>query len=121
MPGPDIDKIRALEKKMNHLGISKKDIQEKFIKSSGRGGQKVNKSSSAVFLTHVPTQITVKFGKYRSQHLNRFMALRSLVEKIEQLQFGMPDATAQKLARVKKQKQRRRKKALKKVSDSKET
>lgn len=120
MPGPDIKKIRALEKKMDHLGIYKKDILEKFIKSSGRGGQKVNKSSTAVFLTHLPTQISVKFGKYRSQHLNRFMALRHLVEKIEQLKYGMLDAAALKLARLKKQKQRRRKKALKKVPGRKE-
>ncbi|NWH06147.1 peptide chain release factor family protein [Desulfobacter latus] len=119
MPGPDIEKIRALEKRMDHLGIHKKDILEKFIKSSGRGGQKVNKSSSAVFLTHLPTQISVKFGKYRSQHLNRFMALRHLVEKIEQLKSGLPDVTARKLARIKKQKQRRRKKALNKVSGRK--
>lgn len=117
MPGPDIEKIRALEKKMNHLGIHKKDILEKFIKSSGRGGQKVNKTSSTVFLTHLPTQISVKFGKHRSQHLNRFMALRYLVEKIEQQKFGMSDATTRKLARLKKQKQRRKKKALNKVSD----
>jgi protein subunit release factor B len=120
MPGPEIEKIKALEKKMNLLGIYKKDILEKFIKSSGRGGQKVNKSCSAVFLTHLPTKISVKYGKHRSQHLNRFMALRHLVEKIEQLQSGMPDAKARKLARVKKQKQRRRKKALNKVQDRKE-
>ncbi|MCG8549081.1 MAG: peptide chain release factor-like protein [Desulfobacterales bacterium] len=121
MSGPNIDKIRALEKKMDSLGIYKKDILEKFIKSSGRGGQKVNKSSSAVFLTHIPTRISVKAGKSRSQHLNRFMALRSLVEKIEQLKSGIPGATAQKTARVKKQKQRRRKKALNKVADRNRT
>ena len=121
MPGPNIEKIRALEKKMDHLGIYKKDILEKFIKSSGRGGQKVNKSSCAVFLTHLPTQISVKYGKYRSQHLNRFMALRSLVEKIEQLKSGIPDATIWKLARLKKQKQRRRKKALNKMPNRKTT
>ena len=115
MPGPDIEKIRALERKMDRLGIHKKDILEKFIKSSGRGGQKVNKSSSAVFLTHLPTQINVKFGKHRSQHLNRFIALRALVEKIEQHKSGRPDAKAQKIARLKKQKQRRRKKALGKI------
>jgi len=116
MPGPDIKKINDLEKKMAHLGIHKKDILEKFIKSSGRGGQKVNKSSSAVFLTHLPTRISVKYGKHRSRHLNRFMALRYLVEKIEYQKSGMPEAEARKLARLKKQKQRRRKKALDKVA-----
>ncbi len=62
MAGPDKAKIKQLENKMVRLGIGKKDILEKFIKSSGRGGQKVNKSSSAVFLTHLPTGISVKFG-----------------------------------------------------------
>nr|WP_319394029.1 peptide chain release factor-like protein [uncultured Desulfobacter sp.] len=121
MSGPDVEKIKALEKKMNHLGIYKKDILEKFIKSSGRGGQKVNKTCSAVFLTHLPTKISVKFGKHRSQHLNRFMALRHLVEKIEQQQTGTPDAAARKITRLKKQKKRRRKKALGKVPDQKTT
>lgn len=121
MPGPDREKIIALEKRMDLLGICKKDILEKFIKSSGRGGQKVNKTSSTVFLTHLPTQIIVKFGKHRSQHLNRFMALRLLVEKIEQLKLGIPDAKVRKIARRKKQKQRRRKKALNKVLDHKTT
>lgn len=115
MPGPDIKKIKALEAKMDLLGIHKKDILEKFIKSSGRGGQKINKSASAVFLTHLPTQISVKFGKHRSQQLNRFLALRHLVEKIEQLKSGRSDAATRKTARLKKQKQRRRKRALKKV------
>lgn len=81
--GPDPKKIKALEDKMTALGISREDIVERFIKSSGRGGQKVNKSSSAVFLKHEKTGISVKVGKHRSQHLNRFLALRTLVEKIE--------------------------------------
>ena len=117
MAGPDKEKIKDLERKMDRLGICRKDIQEKFIKSSGRGGQKVNKSSTAVFLTHLPTKTSVKFGKYRSQHLNRFMALRLLVQEIEEKEYGIPNAEAQKLARLKKQKLRRRKKAVKKVLD----
>ena len=117
MAGPDKEKIKDLERKMERLGICRKDIQEKFIKSSGRGGQKVNKSSTAVFLTHLPTKTCVKFGKYRSQHLNRFMALRLLVQEIEKKEYGIPSAEAQKFARLKKQKLRRRKKAVKKAQD----
>lgn len=117
MAGPDKEKIKDLERKMDRLGVCRKDIQEKFIKSSGRGGQKVNKSSTAVFLTHLPTKTSVKFGKYRSQHLNRFMALRLLVQEIEEKKYGIANAEAQKLARLKKQKLRRRKKAVKKAQD----
>lgn len=113
--GPDKKKIEAVEKKMADLNIQKQDIFEKFIKASGRGGQKVNKSSSAVFLSHRPTGISVKVGKSRSQHLNRFLALRSLVEKIEALKTGTRDKADEKIARVRKQKQRRKKKTLKRL------
>ena len=112
--GPDQRKIDALEKKMKVLGIQKSDIREKFIKASGRGGQKVNKSSSAVFLSHMPTGISVKVGKHRSRHLNRFIALRSLVEKIQARDTGVPEKEAKKIARLKKQKQRRKRRSRKK-------
>ena len=114
--GPDQKKINALEEKMADLGIQKQDIREKFIKASGRGGQKVNKTSSAVFLSHCPTGISVKVGKSRSQHLNRFLALRSLVEKIQALKTGTPDQADRKIARLRKQKQRRKRKTLKKLA-----
>lgn len=114
--GPDRKKIEALEKKMAVLGIQKQEIREKFIKASGRGGQKVNKSSSAVFLSHLPTGISVKVGKSRSQNLNRFLALRSLVEKIEALKTGTQNTADRKIARLKKQKLRRKRKSLKKLS-----
>ncbi len=116
--GPDRKKIEALEKKMLDLGIQKQEIKEKFIKASGRGGQKVNKSSSAVFLSHLPTGISVKVGKSRSQHLNRFLALRSLVEKIEARKTGILDTADQKIAGLRKQKLRRKRKTRKKLSRS---
>ncbi len=107
MMGPGKKKIEALEKKMADLGIKKEEIKEKFIKASGRGGQKVNKSSSAVFVIHEKTGISVKVGKHRSQHLNRFLALRSLVEKIEAKMTG--NLQQDKFERIRKQKQRRKK------------
>ncbi|MCG8614658.1 MAG: peptide chain release factor-like protein [Desulfobacterales bacterium] len=105
---------------MADLGISKADITEKFIKASGRGGQKVNKSASAVFLHHGPTGLSVKVGKHRSQHLNRFIALRSLVEKIEAGKEGVPDKEAARIARLKKQKMRRKRKTRKKLKTDRE-
>ncbi len=111
--GPDTAKIDALEKKMAALGIKKSDIQEKFIKGSGKGGQKVNKSVSTVFLKHKKTNITVKYGKARSQHLNRFMALRSLVEKIESYLKGHRNPDQKKFDKIRKQKQRRKRRGRK--------
>ncbi|CCK80286.1 MULTISPECIES: peptide chain release factor family protein [Desulfobacula] len=114
--GPGKEKILDLEKRMAALGIQKEDIEEKFIKSSGRGGQKVNKSNSAVFLKHKKTNLSVKCGKARSQHLNRFLALRKLIEKIEAHLSGTSDKEQKKIERIKKQKQRRKRKTQKKLA-----
>ena len=114
--GPSKEKILALEKKMKALGIKKEDIEEKFIKSSGRGGQKVNKSNSTVFLKHKGTNLSVKYGNSRSQHLNRFLGLRLLVEKIESYIQGRPDNQLKKIDKIRKQKQRRKRKTKKKLN-----
>ncbi|MBT6339593.1 MAG: peptide chain release factor-like protein [Desulfobacula sp.] len=115
MTGPGKDKLLDLEKRMNKLCIKKEDIEEKFIKASGRGGQKVNKTSSAVFLRHQKTNLTVKCGKSRSQTLNRFYALRTLIEKIEEAVMGITEEKLNKVEKIKKQKQRRRRKTQKKL------
>lgn len=112
--GPKKEKIVELENKMKKLGIDKPDIEEKFIKSSGKGGQKVNKSSSAVFLRHIPTQLTVKYGKTRSQHLNRYKALKLLIEKYEKLKFGKDSKELEKIKKIQKQKKKRKKRARQK-------
>src|SRR3989338_8342939 len=81
-------KDKALKAKMASLGIKEADLEEKFIRSSGKGGQKVNKTSSCVYLKHKPTGIEVKYQGERSQVLNRFLARRILVNKIEALILG---------------------------------
>jgi len=111
--GPGVDKIKALEERIKALGIKKDEIEEKFVKGSGRGGQKVNKTSVAVFLRHVPTGITVKCGSERSQHLNRFLALRRLADKIEAGITGKQYKDPVLLRRI-KQKQKRKKRSSKK-------
>lgn len=115
--GPGKEKIQALEKKMTDLGISRKDLEFKYVKSSGRGGQKVNKSATAVFVKHAASGISVKYGKSRSQHLNKFCALRLLVEKIENLSTGGSQAKQQKIDKIRKQKQRRKRRTAAKTKD----
>ena len=68
---------------MEELGIFEKDIEEKFVRSSGHGGQNVNKTSTCVYLKHIPTGIEVKCMKDRSQSINRFLARRELIKKFE--------------------------------------
>jgi len=99
---------------MEALGIREKDIEEKFIRSSGRGGQKVNKTSTCVYLRHIPTGIEVKWMRERSQSLNRFLARRELVRRIERLS-GQP-ATDLEKEKARRQKLKRKKRAKLKYS-----
>ena len=77
------EKNRWLQERMEALGVHEKDIEEKFVRSSGRGGQKVNKTSTCVYLRHIPTGFEIKCMKERSQSLNRFLARRELVTRME--------------------------------------
>jgi protein subunit release factor B len=67
---------------MADLGIREEELEERFVRSSGKGGQHVNKTSTCVWLRHIPTGIEVKCMAERSQSLNRFLARRELLEKI---------------------------------------
>jgi protein subunit release factor B len=111
------EKNRWLQERMEVLGIREKDIEEKFIRSSGRGGQKVNKTSTCVYLRHPPTGIEVKCMKERSQALNRFLARRELVEEIAKRSGEMTTEGAT-MEKIKRQKARRRKRAQLKYSSS---
>ncbi|MCK4533498.1 peptide chain release factor-like protein [bacterium] len=110
-----LKKQKNLEERMQKLGIFEKDIIEKFIRSSGKGGQKVNKTSSCVYLKHIPTGIEIKCQKERVQSLNRFLARRILVDKIESIILGKESAQQQQIEKIRRQKRRRSKKAKEKV------
>jgi protein subunit release factor B len=103
------EKNRWLQEKMEALGIHEKDIEEKFIRSSGRGGQKVNKTSTCVYLKHLPTGIEVKSMRERSQSLNRFLARRELVMRIEKVsgQLSHEEMVVEKTRRQKSKRQKR--------------
>ena len=112
-------KEKALLKKMEELGISEDDIVEKFVRASGRGGQKLNKTSTCVHLKHLPTGITVKYQKERSQLLNRFFARRELVSKFEEVELGKKSVRQIEADKIRKQKLKRKKRGLKKASINK--
>jgi len=114
MPISD-EKTKALQMQMKKLGIYEKDIDERFIRSSGPGGQNVNKTSTCVRLKHIPTGIEVKCQRERSQALNRFFARRRLVEKIKKLLFNKKSAAERKKWKIKKQKKKRSKRAKEKI------
>jgi len=113
------EKEKDLEKRMERLGVSEHDFQESFIRSSGPGGQKVNKASSCVYLVHLPTGLSVKCQKERSQAMNRFLARRLLLDRIERLQIGVVSAEKQKTEKIRRQKRRRSQRAKEKVLELK--
>ncbi len=102
-------------KKAVDLKINPSDISEQFVKGTGKGGQKVNKTSSTVYLQHLPTRTEVRCQKYREQSKNRIAAYKLLIDKIELLQKGKQSKIAQKIFKLKKQKQKRSKRAQEKV------
>lgn len=104
------EKNRQLREKMEALGIREDDLEEKFIRSSGKGGQHVNKTSTCVYIKHLPSGIEVKCMKDRSQSINRFLARRELAERIEALS-GAPTPQDRKLEKLRRQKSKRKKRA----------
>ncbi len=102
------EKNRWLKERMEALNIREEDIIEKFVRSSGRGGQKVNKAATCVYLKHIPTGIEVKCMETRSQSINRFLARRELVWRIEEL-TGLRSSRQKEIEKIKKQKAKKRK------------
>ena len=100
-----------LAKRMASLGIRESDIEEKFIRSSGPGGQKVNKTASGVYLRHIPTSLEVKARSERSQGLNRYYARKRLCELLEQDLLGDKSPESIKAQKIRKQKQRRKRRS----------
>ena len=102
------EKNRLLKEKMQALGIREEDILEKFIRSSGHGGQKLNKTASCVYLKHLPTGLEVKCMRERSQSVNRFLARRELADRLEALESGRSEGkNGPARLKARKQKQRR--------------
>ena len=109
-------KEKALHDRMRELNVSEDDLEERFIRSSGPGGQKANKTSSCVCLRHIPTDITVKYQRERSQALNRFFARRTLLDQIEQTQKGFIKEDKKRIEKIKSQKRKKRKRTKEKLS-----
>src|SRR5687767_10140492 len=110
-PNISTEKQAELARLFERLGIREEDLLEKFVRSSGPGGQKVNKTSSAVYLKHVPSGMEVKVQSARSQALNRFNARRLLAKRMEDERLGKQSAEAARVEKIRRQKRKRSKRA----------
>lgn len=106
-------------RKAKELDVKPEDIEEQFIRGSGHGGQKVNKTSSTVRLKHLPTGIEIRCQEHREQSKNRMTAYRLLIDKIEDEVKGKESERAKKIFKLRKQKKRRSKKAKEKLLEIK--
>ena len=100
-------KQQQLERRMLELGIKDDDLTEKFILGSGRGGQKLNKTASCVYLLHKPSGIEIKCQQERSQPLNRYLARRELCDRLQERIQGEKTARQQREEKIRRQKRRR--------------
>src|SRR5882757_5685949 len=100
------EKSVQLAQRMAALGVREADIEESFVRSGGHGGQNVNKTSTCVMLVHRPTGLQVKCQETRQQGLNRFIARRLLLDKIEQKRTGVVAAQVAEREKIRRQKRK---------------
>ena len=101
------------------MKIEPVDIVESFVRGGGAGGQKINKTSSAVLVKHLPTGLEVKCQNHREQSRNRISAYKLLIDKIEDKVLGAKSERAMRVFKLRKQKKHRSKRAKEKMIEGK--
>ncbi len=109
------EKQRALEARLRRLGIREQDLEERFVRSRGPGGQNVNKVATCVVLVHRLSGLSVRCQEERFQGLNRFLARRRLADLMEERLLGIASQRRQAIEKLRRQKRKRSKRAKEKL------
>lgn len=113
------EKWDQIEQRMARLGIQDDDIVEKFVRGSGSGGQKINKTSSCVYLKHEASGIEVKCQQSRSRESNRLLAREELCRTLEERQQQRSQARRQATEKARRRNRPRPRKVKEKILRSK--
>ena len=113
------EKIEAIRKLMAEASVYEDDLEESFILGGGPGGQKTNKTSSVVRLSHEPSGVAVKVGESRSREDNRWLARRMLAETILEREHKRKSEARQKREKIRRQKRRRSRRQKQEMLDAK--
>ena len=111
-----IARIRQL---MDEASVYEEDLEESFILGGGPGGQKTNKTSNVVRLSHEPSGLMVRCGETRSRETNRWLARRMLAELILEREHRRKSAATQAREKIRRQKRRRSRRQKQRMLDDK--
>jgi len=114
-----VERVKALEARLEKWGVFERDLDEKFVRSGGPGGQNVNKVATCVLLTHRPSGTVVRCQEDRSQGMNRYIARCRLADKMEEKALGLASQQQQAIEKIRRQKRRRSRRAKEKVLEAK--
>ncbi len=113
------EKWDKLAERMESLHITEAELIEKFILGSGKGGQKLQKTASTVYLKHLPSGIEIKCQYSRRRDDNRYFARERLCEKVHSLISDEKTKIQQEVEKLKRQKKRRTRRSKQKMLDEK--
>jgi len=115
------EKVGALRARLDRLAVDMKSVQEQFIRGGGKGGQKINKTNNCVLLRYPPMEIVLRVQRDRRRSVNRFLALRELADRIESRISPQTSERLREQARIRRQKDRRRRRSQAPEGSSPET